>query len=478
MEMKKAVIIGSGLGGLECGVILSREGYDVTVLEKGLQAGGCLQGFTRGGFRFDTGFHYVGGIEEGGPLHPLFRYFGLLDLPWVKMDEECFDEVVIGGERFPFAMGHKRFVEALSKRFPSEKAGLEKLTAKFRDIGDHIFNAFKGEMNPAFAEGAWDFLCSCTEDQLLRQVLSGTSLKLQLDRETLPLYIFAQISNSFICSSHRLTGGGPAIVEKLASQISGGVRTGAGVARIFEEDGLVRAVGLESGERIEADVFISDIHPVALFSLLGEDSGVRKIYRRRISSLKNSAGMFTANILLKEGAIPYRGRNIFVHSPEADLWGPVPERTESVKIHFYPETWPDGSAKAVDLLSPMPISDEWDGTRVGRRGQKYLALKESKASECLDLAETGLPGLKDAVEGIWTSTPLSWRDYTASEGGSAYGIMKDWRNPLGSVISPRTPVQNLFLTGQNLNLHGILGTSMTSFLTAGAVLGRMPSTLL
>ena len=124
------------------------------------------------------------------------------------------------------------------------------------------------------------------------------------------------------------------------------------------------------------------------------------------------------------------------------------------------------------------ISDEWDGTRVGRRGQKYLALKESKASECLDLAETGLPGLKDAVEGIWTSTPLSWRDYTASEGGSAYGIMKDWRNPLGSVISPRTPVPNLFLPGQNLNLHGILGTSMTSFLTAGAVLGRMPSTLL
>ena len=478
MEMKKAVVIGSGLGGLQCGVILSKEGYKVTVLEKEIQAGGYLQGFRRGGFNFDTGFHYVGGIEEGGPLHPLFRYFNLLDLPWVKLDEDCFDEVVIGGERFPFAMGYERFIDALYARFPSERAGLEKLITKFRDIGDHIFNAFKGEMNPAFAEGAWDFLCSCTEDPLLQKVLSGTSLKLQLDRETLPLYVFAQISNSFIRSSHRLTGGGPAIVDRLASQINGEVRTNAGVARIIEKDGAVVAVELESGERVEADVFISDIHPTALFGLLGEDSGVRKIYRRRISSLENSSGMFTANILLKEGALPYLGRNIFVHAEDEDPWGPVPERTGSVMIHFYPETWPDGSAKAVDILSPMRISDEWDETRVGHRGEKYLALKESKASECLDLAETGLKGLKAAVQSIWTSTPLTWRDYTATSGGSAYGIMKDWRNPLGSVISPRTPVSNLYLTGQNLNLHGILGTSMTSFLTARAVLGRMPSLLL
>lgn len=110
----------------------------------------------------------------------------------MKLDEDCFDEVVIGSERFQFAMGYERFIDSLAARFPSERAGLEKLIAKFRDIGDHIFNAFKGEMNPAFAEGAWDFLCSCTEDPLLRKVLSGTSLKLQLDRETLPLYVIAQ----------------------------------------------------------------------------------------------------------------------------------------------------------------------------------------------------------------------------------------------------------------------------------------------
>ncbi|HRW84220.1 MAG TPA: NAD(P)-binding protein, partial [Bacteroidales bacterium] len=40
-----AVIIGSGLGGLQCGFILSREGYNVCIIEKNSQLGGCLQTF-------------------------------------------------------------------------------------------------------------------------------------------------------------------------------------------------------------------------------------------------------------------------------------------------------------------------------------------------------------------------------------------------------------------------------------------------
>ena len=36
-------IIGSGLGGLACGHILSSEGYRVLILEREAQPGGCLQ---------------------------------------------------------------------------------------------------------------------------------------------------------------------------------------------------------------------------------------------------------------------------------------------------------------------------------------------------------------------------------------------------------------------------------------------------
>ena len=93
--MSDAVVIGSGLGGLLSGVILSRAGYRVTVLEKAAQPGGCLQTFVREGLRFDTGFHSVTGLEEGGPLERIFRPLGLMDLPWERVEET--DEIVLDG---------------------------------------------------------------------------------------------------------------------------------------------------------------------------------------------------------------------------------------------------------------------------------------------------------------------------------------------------------------------------------------------
>jgi all-trans-retinol 13,14-reductase len=39
------------------------------------------------------------------------------------------------------------------------------------------------------------------------------------------------------------------------------------------------------------------------------------------------------------------------------------------------------------------------------------------------------------------------------------------------MLTPKTPIENLLLTGQNLNLHGILGVSMTSFFTCAEIIG-------
>jgi all-trans-retinol 13,14-reductase len=41
-----------------------------------------------------------------------------------------------------------------------------------------------------------------------------------------------------------------------------------------------------------------------------------------------------------------------------------------------------------------------------------------------------------------------------------------------TIISASTPIENLLLTGQNLNLHGVLGTSMTSLFTTAKMLGK------
>jgi phytoene desaturase len=53
--MKKAVVIGSGFGGLSAAGYLAREGYEVTVVEKNSWVGGRARVLERDGFRFDMG---------------------------------------------------------------------------------------------------------------------------------------------------------------------------------------------------------------------------------------------------------------------------------------------------------------------------------------------------------------------------------------------------------------------------------------
>ncbi|MDR2848148.1 MAG: NAD(P)-binding protein, partial [Bacteroidales bacterium] len=217
MAKYDVLIIGSGLGGLECGYILSRKGYHVCVVEQNSQIGGCLQTFRRGKTSFDTGFHYVGGLEEGQSLYPLFRYFDLLDLPWKKMDEDGFAEVVMHGKSYLFPSGHERFADRMSAYFPHQQKQIAAYTSFLKKVGENIMSSLvpdiKNEFTAStlFERSAYAFLQDNFDDPLLRNVLSGASLTMELCADKLPLYVFSQINNSFIQSAWRLKGGGSLI---------------------------------------------------------------------------------------------------------------------------------------------------------------------------------------------------------------------------------------------------------------------------
>ena len=89
-----------------------------------------------------------------------------------------------------------------------------------------------------------------------------------------------------------------------------------------------------------------------------------------------------------------------------------------------------------------------------------------------DEVEKKFPGLWDCIYSYYTATPLSFRDYIGNDDGSMYGIVKDYKDPLRTFISPRTKLPNLYFTGQNLNLHGILGAAMSGLVTCTAVMGN------
>lgn len=480
---RSVVIIGAGLGGLQCGYILAKKGLRVTVLEQDSHIGGCLQSFRRGDSLFDTGFHYVGGLDDGQPLHRLFDYFDLLRLPWQRMDADCFDEVIIGKRRFPFAQGYDRFAERLAEEFPHQRTNLQQYVGFLRHVGEHIFDPLQPgyEGNPFFAQSAYQWLSETVSDPLLRQVLSGTSLKMELRAETLPLYTFAQINSSFIQSAWRLQGGGQQIADHLRGSIEamgGTVRTRAAVTRMTEQNGRLTAVEINGEEQLPADYVISNVHPAATLELAGDCPSIRNIYRKRINRLPNTIGMFTANIsLLPDNRMAYQNRNLYIHREGADLWHPDTrpgERPQSLLVHYYPPTDYRGM-RSLDLITPMPWSEvaAWADKPRGRRGEDYVAFKAEKTEQCLQMAEQHIPHLRDAIARVYTSTPLSYHSYTRTCEGSAYGIRKDCNSPLTTVLTPRTPLPNLFLTGQNLNLHGILGVSMTSLMTCKTLLNTI-----
>ncbi len=476
-------IIGGGLGGLECGYTLSKCGLSVCVLEQGNALGGCLQTFRRRGTEYDTGFHYVGALDEGQSLWRLFDFFRLMDLPWHRLDQDGFDEVILNGERFEFVSGRKEFVEKLSEQFPGQKDNLKKYMEVLSDVGDNIFKSFDTAdavdfyQKPAFTQSAHEFLKETISDPKLRNVLAGTSLKMEL-HTNLPLYIYAQINDSFIQSAWRIEGGGQQIANRLADNIralGGEVRTKSEVTELVEKEGKLSHAIVNGEEHIEADIFISNAHPVATLDLVKESQVLKKVYRRRISGLPNTFGMFTANIQLKEG-IPYLNRNQFIYETN-DIWDyasfDTRNRTDATLVSYQVPTNQSPYATNIDILTPMNWRDveQWDGTKVMRRGDDYEEFKRRKAQQCIKFVGKYIQGLEEHVEKVYTSTPLSYKDYTSTHEGSAYGIKKDFSKLMFTMLTPRTPLPNLLLTGQNLNLHGVLGVSMTSFFTCAEILG-------
>ena len=136
-------------------------------------------------------------------------------------------------------------------------------------------------------------------------------------------------------------------------------------------------------------------------------------------------------------------------------------------------------ADGMTILAYMKYEEvkEWEHTynivsKEQDRGASYEAFKKRKAEKLLENVERKFPGLRDKIETYYTATPLSYRDYIGNDDGSLYGIAKDYKDALKTFISPRTKLPNLYFTGQNLNLHGILGASMSAIVTTNALLGH------
>ncbi len=487
------VIIGSGMGGLICADILSKEGYTVCVLEKNKQIGGCLQTYVRDKVIFDSGVHYLGGLGEGQNLYQVFKYLGIIDkLKLQKLEEDVFDKIIIENDEkeYVFAQGYENFIQHLLKDFPAEEKGLRMYCDKIKEICSKfpLYNLRTGgdinEKTSVLEIDTRAFIESVTTDIKLQTVLAGNNMLYVLQSDKTPFYVHAMILNSYIESSWKCIDGGSVIGKLMAKNIraqGGVIHRNAEVTKILVEDGEVNAVQLKDGSHVYGKSFISNMHPLRTLELT-ETSLIKNAYKHRIKSLENSIGGFVLNIVFKKESFKYIKHNYYYHK-EGHVWNLV-DYTEAnwplcYAIFFSASSGSEEYAESITILTYMKYEDvkQWGDTintvsKESKRGEDYETFKKDKAELLIDLVQEKFPGLKDCIKSYYTATPLSYRDYIGNDDGSMYGIVKDYKNPLKTFISPRTKLPNLYLTGQNLNLHGILGATMSGLVTCTAFLGN------
>ena len=483
---RKIVIIGSGLGGLSCGVLLAKEGYDVTILEQSFQPGGCLQCFTRKGIKFETGMHFIGRADKGQTPFRLMKAFGVDDkIQLSRLNENGYDIISLCGKKYKFANGHERFVEQLAKDFPGQKTDLERYWKLIEDVARSSslhsldFNGAQGALGMEYQMRAMDeVLNSVITNPYLANVLAGNLPLYAAEKGKTPFSTHAFIMDFYNNSAYRVVGGSDNIARALVSVINkygGRLFLKKKVTRIICDNEKATAVECSDGSIYTADIVVSGVHPMRTVEMLNGVGLIRPAYRKRIESMQQTVGGFAVYLHFKENTVPYLNYNFYSYNQES------PWNCE----YYTSETWPKGYlymhfchqrsplyAQAGVVLSYMQMKDveRWLGTRIGHRGAEYEEFKRKHAEKLIEALDKEFPGISDNIEDYYTSTPLTYLDYTGTEGGSMYGIAKDVSNSAGGRVSHKTKIPNLFLAGQNINSHGILGTIVGTIVTCGEII--------
>ena len=488
------VIIGGGLGGLLCGVILSREGYKVCIVDKNKQIGGSLQTFVRDKCIFDTGVHYVGGLGEGQTLYKLFRYFGIMDQLKIRpLDEEGFDRIIFEGEskEYNYGQGYDKFIANLVSDFPQEEAAIKEYCSTIQKIcrSFPLYNLEEGNNDLLNDPGilsinAHDYIKQLTTNTRLQNVLAATNVLYAGEAPRTPLYVHALVINSYIESSHRFINGSSQIAILLCKIIranNGVILNRAQVNRLVMDGEKLGYVELKDGRKIEGDIFISAIHPAPTLDMLQTDK-IRKAFRTRINSIPNTISAFILYIVFKKDSFPYKNYNIYHYGTE-NVWDTInytqSEWPQSFAAYYSANAKSEKYADGMIAITYMRYEDvsQWNATyntvsEKDYRGEEYEEFKRTKAEKLLDKIEKLYPDIRRHIQSYHTSTPLTYRDYIGSYDGSLYGILKECQDPIKSFIAVKTKIPNLLFTGQNLHMHGVYGVSIGAIKTCSELLGE------
>ncbi len=469
--MARIVVVGAGMGGLAVAARLARAGHRVTVCEQAEVVGGKLGEYTRDGFRFDTGpslltlpavyrdlFRKTGRpLEEVCdlvPVEPAARYrFGdgtVLDVPNTGAYGVCaaLDGVLGGG------------------------AGAQ--WQELLDRGSAIWDATRDAVLGSALDGPGDLLRLLRRPADLRAVapwrtlrglgahyLRDPRLRMLLDRYATytgsdprrapaALAAIPYVEQTF--GSWYVRGGLRRLADALAERAlrCGAVlRTGADVTAVEVSGGRACGVALATGERLAADVVVSDADAGHLYGDLVQAPGALRRLRRATPSL---AGYVL--LLGVRGATPGLAHHTVLFPADYDaefdaIFGPAPRPVEDPTIYL---------AVADDPSVAPPDCQAWfvlvNAPRHGPVDWTTPGVAAGYADQLLRLlAERGYE-VRDRLAFCEWRTPADLASATRSPGGAIYGTSSNGLRAAFRRPANASPVPGLYLVGGSAHPGG------------------------
>lgn len=462
--MKKILVIGAGIGGLCTAAMLSKKGFDVTVLEKNARVGGRLSGFSAEGFTFDAGptlllmpwvlddfFKSIGLRREDflslQPVDPVSRIHFAPGQPWLELTS---DVAKMKANLVAFSQTDAACYDAyLEKSGQYYEAAL---TAFLKSNVHRVTDFLRPSVLSAFLKvglsgSYWDHVCRYFDDARIRAAYSFQSIYVGASPRDIPAaYGLIQYVEA-TQGAWTVRGGLNRIADALqhaATQAGAKILTGKKVARIRLEGNRAVGVELADGSFQPADLVLSNADlPYTYAHLLPEKSS--PVQSRK---LEPSCSAFMLYLGVKR-KLPI-GPHTFL-LPQ-DFLGGLDELFHEKRLpadpgiylncpsKLFPEMAPK-NGDALYVLVPVPnlqAGIDWKKERLSFRRR---VLDKINAWLGLDLKDADV-----AFERI--VTPEDWRDQYSLEWGSTFGLAPTLNQSAFFRPQNRDPkIKNLYFVG-------------------------------
>ena len=485
MKKYDDIVVGSGISGLTMALILGMNGRKVLLLEKEPRIGGSVARFYRKGVPFDIGFHFTGGLHEGGILHDILT---ALDL------NEFIQPVFYSGgnassylfesenEKFELPNGIEPLKKKLKEYFKEETQAIDSYFERVENVCANTpsmdLRSLTDEQHFLDEDGISlkESLDGLTDNTILKTLLSGLAMCYGVRPSEISFAGHSRISQGLYQSIAGVKGGGAAFVRAFEAKFKG-LDVDISCSNYIKalEDVSDKKVGrfiLNSGEEVEAENCILTIHPGEILKIIPKEH-VRKAFINRVTSFEPSTGFFSVFAVLdqdyEDPQFESSVVSVFPHSDLDQLLTPGYSGEPAQLIIRSVEQVRGRDCKTIVALEPSYPEDvsEWEDSSTGRRPQAYEDYKEDKADSIVRRIYKTFPEYEGRLTVLDTASRLTFRDYLHNFDGSAYGIKQKLSqfNLLG-----RLPLRNLFAAGQSSVLPGVIGAMLSSFIVGRYIL--------